>query len=229
MKYQEYAQGGTMTDYITSFWHKRLEQCAEALSANNFSVYIANRISEAEAIFREQILNDIKVSSASWGDSMSLKDSGILEFLKSEPDIDFIDTFEPGITREESMERRRRALVVDLFLTGSNAVTEDGCLVNLDMIGNRVGGLTFGPHHVVLVVGRNKIVEDVEAAMERIRRFAAPLNAARHEGWKTPCVKTSFCMDCQSPQRICNSWTITQKSYPKGRIRVILVNQDLGL
>ncbi|RZW19179.1 MAG: lactate utilization protein [Desulfobulbaceae bacterium] len=218
-----------MTELATSFWRKRLEQCADALTANNFTVFIADRLSEAEAIFRKQILKDIKVSSASWGDSMTLKDSGILEFLKSAPEIDFIDTFDPGITREESMELRRRALLVDLFLTGSNAVTEDGCLVNLDMIGNRVGGLTFGPHHVVLVIGRNKIVEDVEAAMERIKRFAAPMNAIRHEGWKTPCVKTSFCMDCQSPQRICNTWTITQKSYPKGRIRVILVNEELGL
>ncbi len=218
-----------MTDFATSFWLKRLEKCAEALTANNFSVHIADNLSHAEEIFRQQIFARIEVSSASWGDSMSLQASGILDFLRSVPGLDFIDTFEPGITRQESFERRRRALLVDLFLTGSNAVTEDGCLVNLDMVGNRVGGLTFGPHHVVLVIGRNKIVVDVEAGMERIRRFSAPLNAIRHEGWKTPCVKTSFCMDCQSPQRICNTWTITQKSYPKGRIRVILVNEDLGL
>ena len=218
-----------MDEFAASFWTKRLEKCADALSANNFSVHIADRLSQAKDIFTQQIFKDINVDSASWGDSMSLKDSGILEFLKSAPGIDFIDTFEPGITRDQSMERRRRALLVDLFLTGSNAVTEDGCLVNLDMVGNRVGGLTFGPHHVVLVVGRNKIVEDVEAGMERIRRLAAPMNAIRHVGWKTPCVKTSFCMDCKSPQRICNTWTITQKSYPKGRIRVILVNEDLGL
>ena len=218
-----------MNEFDTSFWLKRLETCAEALSSNNFSVYIANRLSHAKDIFTQNILSELKVSSASWGDSMSLRDSGILDFLKSDPDIQFIDTFEPGITREESMERRRQALLVDLFLTGSNAVTEDGCLVNLDMIGNRIGGLTFGPHHVVLVVGRNKIVEDIEAGMERIRRVSAPMNAIRHEGWKTPCVKTSFCMDCKSPQRICNTWTITQKSYPKGRIKVILVNEELGL
>ena len=218
-----------MTEFDTSFWLKRLEKCAEALSSNNFSVHIADRVSDAEEIFRQEIISGIRVASASWGDSMSLKQSGILEYLKSLPEVDFIDTFEPGIPREEILERRRQALLVDLFLTGSNAVTEDGCLVNLDMVGNRVGGLTFGPHHVVLVVGRNKIVEDVEAGMDRIRRFAAPMNAIRHEGWKTPCVKTSYCMDCQSPQRICNTWTITQKSYPKGRIRVILVNEDLGL
>ena len=207
----------------------RLEQCAEALSANNFEVYIADSLGQVGEIFKKKIFAGLKVSSASWGDSISLKSSTILDFLRSAPDLTFIDTFEPGIPRSESMERRRQALLVDLFLTGSNAVTEDGCLVNLDMIGNRVGGLTFGPLHVVLVIGRNKIVEDVEAAMERIRRFAAPMNAIRHEGWETPCIKTSFCMDCKSPDRICNTWTITQKSYPKGRIKIILVNEDLGL
>ena len=127
------------------------------------------------------------------------------------------------------MERRRQALLVDLFLTGSNAVTESGWLVNLDMVGNRVGGITFGPRYVVLVIGRNKIVKDLDAAMARIKGYAAPMNAIRHEGWKTPCIKTSFCMDCSSPQRICNTWSITQKSYPKSRIKVILVNEDLGL
>ena len=166
-----------MADFVHSFWQMRLEHCAEALSENNFSVYIADSPSQAGEIFKEKIFAEMKISSASWGDSLSLKATAILDFLRATPDVHFIDTFEPGIEREESMERRRRALLTDLFLTGSNAVTEDGCLVNLDMVGNRVGGLTFGPHHVVVVIGRNKIVENVEAAVERIRRFAAPLNA----------------------------------------------------
>ena len=101
-------------------------------------------------------------------------------------------------------------------------------LVNLDMIGNRVGGMVFGPKWVVVMVGRNKIVSDLEQAMARIKDLAAPANAIRHEQ-KTPCVKTAYCMDCSSPARICNVWTIHEKSYPKGRIKVILVNQDLGL
>lgn len=218
-----------MTELERTFWQKRLEQCAESLSANNFSVYIAESISHANDIFRKQIFKDLQVKSASWGDSLSLKATGILDFLKSIDVLDFIDTFEPGISRQESLERRRLALLVDLFLTGSNAVTEDGCLVNLDMVGNRIAGLTFGPRHVLLVIGRNKIVKNVEAGMERVRNFAAPMNAIRHEGWKTGCVKTSFCMDCKSPDRICNTWAITQKSYPPGRIKILLVNQDLGL
>ena len=218
-----------MTETIPAFWQLRLERCAEALTANNFEVFIAADTAHAGAIFEKEIFKGMPAASASWGDSMSLKNTGIIDYLQSNPEIDFIDTFEPGIPREVSMERRRQALLVDLFLTGSNAITEDGCLVNLDMVGNRVGGLTFGPRFVVLVIGRNKIVKNVEAAMDRVRTYAAPMNAIRHEGWKTPCRKTSVCMDCSSPDRICNTWTITQKSYPKKRIKIILVNQDLGL
>jgi hypothetical protein len=119
-------------------------------------------------------------------------------------------------------------MLVDLYLTGTNAVTEDGQLVNLDMIGNRVAAITFGPRKVVVVVGRNKVVPDLETAMYRIKDYAAPANTMRLD-MKTPCVKTSVCADCSSPARICNYWTITEKSFPKHRIAVILINEDLGL
>jgi L-lactate utilization protein LutB len=128
----------------------------------------------------------------------------------------------------DMLERRRRALLVDLFITGTNAVTETGKLVNLDMIGNRVAGITFGPKHVIVIVGRNKIVPDIEDAMLRIKNFAAPANSMRLDK-KTPCVKTSMCEECRSIDRICNNWTITEKSFPKGRIKVVLINEDLGL
>lgn len=218
-----------MTKYQEVFWKLRLERCAEALSKNNFEVFIAENSTHALNIFTNQIRPELTISSASLGDSMSLFDTGIIDHLKADPDIFFLDTFENGVPREELIERRRQALLVDLFLTGSNAVTEMGQLVNLDMVGNRVGGLTFGPKFVVLVIGRNKLVVDLKAAMDRIRTLAAPLNAARHEGWKIPCIKKAHCMDCKSPQRICNTWVITEKSFPKGRIKIILVNQELGL
>jgi hypothetical protein len=91
-----------------------------------------------------------------------------------------------------------------------------------------VGGITFGPKNVVIMVGRNKVVPDIEDAMLRIKNFAAPANAMRLDK-KTPCVKTSFCEECRSPERICNSWIITEKSYPSKRIKVVLINEDLGL
>jgi hypothetical protein len=138
-----------------------------------------------------------------------------------------LDTYDKNISREEGLERRRQALLADLFICGTNAITDSGKLVNLDMIGNRVAALTFGPKHVIVLAGRNKIVEDVDAAVARIKNFAAPVNTRRLDK-KTPCVATSYCQDCNSPDRICNVWTITEKCFPKGRVKVILINDDLG-
>lgn len=214
---------------INFYWDKRLEKCKEALEKNNFEVHVTDKLENAKAVILNEILPKIDFRSVSWGDSMSMLSTGIIPEIESMPDVRLIKTFEAGVPRTEIIERRRQALLTDLFLTGSNGVTECGKLVNLDMVGNRVAGLTFGPRHVVVVVGRNKIVGDIQHAMKRIKEYAAPVNAIRHPGWKTPCVKTSYCVDCKSPDRICNTWTITEKSYPKGRIKVVLVNEDLGL
>ena len=213
---------------LNKYWKPRLKDCKAALEENNFSAFIAETPSEAKGIINDEILPEIKVTSVSWGDSMTLYETDILPYFKENPEIRLIETFAENLSREKSMERRREAILTDLFLTGTNAVIESGMLVNLDMIGNRVGGITFGPKFVVIVVGRNKIVSDLGEAMDRIKNYAAPANAIRH-GKKTPCVKTSYCMDCKSPDRICNVWTIHEKSHPKGRIKVILINQDLGL
>jgi len=218
-----------MAEPIDYYWDKRIEKCMEALKKNNFDVYRADRLDDVNAVILQEIFPKIDFKTVSWGDSMSMLSSGILAEVERMPDVNLIKTFEQGVAREEILERRRQALLADVFLTGSNAVTECGKLVNLDMVGNRVAGLVFGPLHVILVVGRNKIVTDVQDAMKRVKEYSAPLNAIRHPGWKTPCVKTSYCVDCKSPDRICNTWTITEKSYPKGRVKVILVNQDLGL
>jgi L-lactate utilization protein LutB len=218
-----------MKDPIDFYWKKRIEKCKEAFENNNFEVYTADSINKVKKLIVYEIFPKIQVKSVSWGDSISMVSSEIIDEVETLPNIRLIKTFEEGVKREEIIERRRQALLVDVFLTGSNAITECGKLVNLDMIGNRVAGITFGPKNVIIVVGRNKIVKGVEEAIERVKNFAAPLNAIRHPGLKTPCVKTSYCMDCKSPDRICNTWAITEKSYPKGRIKVIIVNEDLGL
>lgn len=218
-----------MTDTHTLYWQKRLGRCKKALESNNFEVFLVDTPEEARQVAMEVILPVLQPQSVSWGDSMSLDATGIVEKIRRDAAMDVIVTFDKNLPREEIIERRRRALLTDLFFTGTNALTEKGQLVNLDMIGNRVGGITFGPKNVILVVGRNKIVADVETAMERIKNYAAPLNAIRHTNITTPCQKTAVCMDCKSSGRICNTWVITEKSYPKGRIKVILVNKDLGL
>jgi hypothetical protein len=128
---------------------------------------------------------------------------------------------------DQMLERRRQSLLVDLFVTGTNAITEAGHLVNLDMIGNRVAAIIWGPKNVLLIVGRNKICGDLEDAMFRIKNYVAPVNTMNLSK-KTPCATTGVCHDCASPDRICNYWTITEKCFLKGRIKIILVNEDLG-
>jgi L-lactate utilization protein LutB len=218
-----------MPDPIDTYWQLHLEKCKKALEKNNFEVYVAADIQSAGAIFLNGILPGIEVKTAAWGDSMTFLATGVMGAIKADTGIQMIDPFDAQASPEERLTRRRQALLTDLFFTGSNAVTETGLLVNLDMVGNRVAGITFGPRHVVLFVGRNKIVPTLEDAIQRVRRYAAPANAIRHPGLKTPCMKTAVCADCSSPDRICNTWCVTEKSFPKGRIKIILINQDLGL
>lgn len=213
---------------VANYWKLRLADLEQALKNNNFDVYTADDIQQAKDIVIDKILPAAMPKSISFGGSMTFVSTGLYHDLKKLKHIDVIDTIEKNISLEEMIERRRHALLVDMFFTGTNAVTESGQLVNLDMIGNRVAGLTFGPKHVVVMLGRNKIVADLEDAMFRIKNYAAPTNTMRLDK-KTPCVKTSRCMDCNSPDRICNTWTITEKSFPRGRIKVVIINEELGL
>ena len=166
--------------------------------------------------------------ASSWGPVLIAVLRAVAVAIKKMPGLEILDTFDRSKSPEENMEIRRRSVLADLFITGTNALTEGGLLVNLDMLGNRACSINFGPKHVVILVGRNKIVSELDDAMYRVKNYAAPANAMRLEK-KTPCVKTSYCEDCKSPDRICNVWTITEKSFPKGRIKVVLINQDLGL
>lgn len=206
-----------------------IDKTIAALRHNHFEAFFAHNTAEASAIFFRDIFPGLQVETVSWGDSETMKATGVLNELQKNPELSVIDSFAPGMSRKQKIYWRRQALLTDLFLTGSNALTQKGQLVNLDMIGNRVGGITFGPKHVVLFIGINKITANLEEAMHRVRTIAASRNAIRHEGFRTPCHKTGVCMDCNSPDRICNVWTITEKSYPAGRIKVILIGEELGL
>lgn len=213
---------------VENYWTLHLETLKETLEKNNFEVFIVADAAAAKALVLDKILPAAAPQTVSWGGSMTFIGSGLYQVLCEAPGITAIDTADATVDAQEKMARRRQALGVDLFFTGSNAVTEHGQLVNLDMQGNRVAALTFGPKKVVVLVGRNKIVPDIQSAMERIKRYAAPANAMRLD-MQTPCAKTGRCEDCRSPERICNTWTITEKSWPKGRVTIILINADLGL
>ena len=161
----------------------------------------------------------------SWGGSVSVKDIGLLAAIKRRNpviDRDLADT------PEEKMELMRNALLCDTFLMSSNAISKDGQLVNIDGNGNRVAALIFGPKQVIMIVGMNKITGTLEGAIDRARHVAAPINAARFPGLSTPCAKLGTCADCIAPDAVCCQVVITRVSRIKERIKVILVEENLG-
>lgn len=216
-----------MADHIFEYWQRRLGDLARVLEKHGFAAEVASTATDARNRIRRAV-ETLAPKSVGYADSRTLRATGALDMLRADPRWEFIDGFDRTKSRAENLEMRRQALMTDLFLTGVNAVTEQGTLVWLDMVGNRIGGVTFGPRHVILVVGRNKLTADLDEAMRRIKTIAAPLNARAHVHFKTPCQITSRCHDCASPDRICNSWLVMERCYPKERIRVILINDDMG-
>jgi hypothetical protein len=157
---------------------------------------------------------------------------GLWKDIAALPEVELIDPYVAGLTPQEGDERRRRGLTADIMVTSCNAVTLDGRLVNLDGTGNRVAAMIFGPRKVILVVGMNKIVSDLDSAMDRVRDFAAPMNnlrlSALNPAHEPPCTKDGRCHRCASPQKICNAWSIIEGQRDEGRIHVVLVGEDLG-
>ena len=156
------------------------------------------------------------------GGAMSAREIGLVDAVKAGP-YTFID-------RDAIADKRAAMLAAydaDVFLSGANAITEDGVMVNIDGNANRVSAIAQGPKKVIFIVGMNKVCPDLDAAMKRARNVAAPINAQRF-GLSTPCAKTGACMDCKSPDTICCQFLITRYSRHKDRIHVILVNDALG-
>lgn len=202
--------------------------CAAALRRHHFEVETVKDTSEALAAIKAMIEAE-HPEVVSFGDSMTMRATGIIEWLRGDERCTLLDGFDSSMPRPEKLEIRRKALMSDLFITGVNAITTQGTLHWLDMIGNRIAPVAFGPRKVIIVAGRNKVVADREQAEERIRTIAAPQNIARHPGFRTPCAITGICSDCNSADRICNTRMEMQRCYPKGRVAVILIDEDLGL
>lgn len=205
----------------------KLETCAAALRKRHFEVEVVKNTAEAF----ERIKTEVEAfgpETVSFGDSITMRRTEIIDWLRGDGRYRLLDGFDPAMPRPERLEIRRQGLLADLFITGVNALTEDGALLWLDMVGNRVAPIAYGPRRVILVAGRNKIAADRQAAEERIRNIAAPLNVARHPGFRTPCAKTGVCMDCNSSDRICNIWLRLERCYPEKRILVVLIDEDLG-
>jgi L-lactate utilization protein LutB len=204
-------------------WRTKLEAVSRALAANGITAIVAETGDEA----RERVLALIpKEATVGLGGSRTMVEIGLVDALRG-GNYRLIDQYDPSLGKEATFKARRDSLHADYFVAGSNAVTEDGKLVNVDGLGNRVAGFAFGPDKVIIVVGRNKIVKDVAAALGRIRNVAAPMNAKRL-GAATPCATTGVCSDCDSPARICNLTLIVEKQRFPGRMTVILISQELG-
>lgn len=164
-------------------------------------------------------------SSVSWGGSMSINEIGLIPALKAW-DCTVLDRTVPK-TEEEKKDFFGKVAVCDYYFMSTNAITMDGELVNIDGTGNRVASLIFGPSNVVIIAGMNKVADNLESAVDRARNTAAPMNTIRLDR-KTPCTQVGRCMDCMSPDCICNQFVVTRRSAPAGRIKIILVGEELG-
>ena len=205
---------------------KRNEQLAQrvirGLESRNMKGYYAATKEEA----LETALGLIpEGASISWGGSMSIAETGLKQaILDGNYEVFNRDT---APSKEAKREIELKAFGADWFLASANAITEDGILVNIDGNGNRVACLVYGPEHVLFMIGMNKVVRDVDAAISRARNEAAPVNAARFQG-DTPCCKTGCCANCLSPDTICSQFLVTRYEKHPGRYHIILVNDDLG-
>ncbi|MCH5332933.1 MAG: lactate utilization protein [Agathobacter sp.] len=176
---------------------------------------------------RDKALSFVKEGDrVSFGGSMTLEETGILEALRNRGDIRLIDRANAG-NPQEMKQVFRDALSADCYFMSTNALTEDGELVNIDGNGNRLAALIYGPDQVVIVTGMNKVVPNVEDAVRRVRHTATPLNCIRLNR-NTPCASTGTCADCLASDCICNQVVITRRSGNPDRIKVILVGEALG-
>ena len=193
-----------------------------ALEKREFAAYYCADKASALAKALELIPETDVVS---WGGSASIDEIGLKEAVKARNKV---------INRElakdanEKREIMRQALLCDTFIMSTNAMSEDGQLVNIDGNGNRVAALVYGPKSVVMIVGMNKICHDLDSAQKRARSVAAPINVQRFANVTTPCAKFGKCMDCNAPDTICCQVLVTRHCRPAGRIKIILVGENLG-
>lgn len=194
----------------------------ENLQKRHFDAYYCQTKDEALKKAIELIPKDDVVS---WGGSVSIDEIGLLNYVKENYKI--IDR-DAAKSPEERFEIMRQALLCDTFLMSTNAMSEDGVLVNIDGNGNRVAALCYGPKSVVMIVGINKVCKTVDDAISRARNIAAPINIQRFNDLKTPCYLKGSCGNCKSTQSICNQIVITRMSRPVSKIKIIIVGEDLG-
>ena len=215
-----------MTEELTDWTHEqKCRKAVAALAKNSFTALYCTTPQEAAEYI---IAHATDAATVGFGGSMSVAGLGVEQLLRNQGK-EILNHSNPALSRDEKVEVMRRQLTCDLFLCGSNALTLNGELVNIDGIGNRVGAMIFGPRKVVVVVGRNKLVDGtVHDAIIRVKNWATPPNAKRL-GYNTPCASTGFCSNCNSPERICRATTIIDRKPRLTDLHVLVVNAELGL
>ena len=207
-----------------AFYEKTAQQVMTNLKKRRIDSSYAETMDQA----RNEILAMIPDGSSVYRcGSRTLIEIGFWESLAAKPGIDMVNPFAAGLTQEQSMAERIRGFSSDFLVAGANAITLDGRIVNLDRTGNRVAAMIFGPKKVILAVGMNKVVPDLDTARTRIKHLAAPITAAMVKA-KTPCAADGLCHDCRTPDRLCNAWSIIEGQLIEGRIHVKLIGQNLG-
>ncbi|MBQ7444310.1 MAG: lactate utilization protein [Clostridia bacterium] len=206
------------------YYRNAAETVIKNLEKRHMKGYYAENAEEAKKLALSLMPEG---SSVAWGGSMTCTDIGLIDAVKT-GNYDVIDRMEAGRDRKSEAYKNiyGRITTCDFFLMGTNAITLDGELVNVDGTGNRVAFLCFGPENVIVVAGMNKLVKTREEAIDRARNVAAPINTVRLER-RTPCTVTGKCEDCCSPDCICDQIVVTRLS-KDGRIKVILVGEELG-
>uniref|UniRef100_A0A831U1B5 Lactate utilization protein n=1 Tax=Geobacter metallireducens TaxID=28232 RepID=A0A831U1B5_GEOME len=213
------------TELVDWTYEQKCRKAVASLEKNGFTAVYCPSGQEA---FDYIVAEAAEAGSVGFGGSMSVTDLKVIERLR-ETGKELLIHGAPGLSLEERLAIMRRQLTCDLFLTGTNALTLSGWLVNIDATGNRVGSMFFGPRKVIVVAGRNKIVDGgVQEAIARVKEWASPPNA-RRLSYKTPCATTGFCSDCNAPDRICRVTTVIDRKPRLTDLRVLVVNEDMGL
>ena len=208
-------------DFLAQAKEKQAKSIIEKIEKRNMCGYYCATKKDCAQLVMSLIKEG---SSVTWGGSMSLKECAIPEALAERGDCTVIDRAEYG---DRMQEYYIKAFTANYYLMGTNAITLDGELMNIDGNGNRVASLIFGPEKVIVLAGMNKVVTDIDEAYNRVRNMASPPNTIRLER-NTPCAATGRCGDCMSPDCICNQIVITRRSREKERIHVILVGESIG-
>ena len=212
-----------MADPKQKYYEKRAQVLVKNLQSRHFEAYYCADKAAALAKALELIP---KGATVGWGGALSAQQIGLLDAVNAGA-YNAIDR-DKAPTPEEREQAMKKCLLADVFITGANALSLDGQMVNIDGNGNRVAAIVYGPASVVVIAGINKVEDTLEAAVTRARTVAAPMNKQRFEALQTPCAVTGCCADCKSPESICNQILITRNCRPAGRIKFVIIGEDLG-